>query len=240
MSRNLRQLICIDLDGPILDVSERYYRVYSDTLNSIGLDPLAKEPYWRLKRNKVSEPEILAESGTVSADLIAEYLKTRDERIESAEYLIFDQTWPNISETLKTLRSRGALALVTMRKFKKLLDQQLNSLKLLDSFDSVLTAGPDEVANERGERKAQLVRGCYGNQEISGWFVGDTETDIQSGRLLGLRTAAITFGIRNVEHLKAISPDVMLHSTVEFQNWANLTLPALGTVRDIGQVRESE
>ena len=110
--------------------------------------------------------------------------------------------------------------LVTMRQSRKLLDQQLARLKLLEAFDCVLAAGADSVANDRGEQKAQLVRDRYGNQDLVGWFVGDTETDIQSGRLLGLRTAAITFGIRTIDHLSAVSPDVVLNSPADFQSWA--------------------
>jgi phosphoglycolate phosphatase len=220
MSRNARQLICIDLDGPILDVSERYYQVYRNTITSIGKDPLSKESYWNSKRNKISEAEILAESGTRDPTLVTKYLDTRARRIESSEYLLFDQVWAGTHDTLKVLRSHAELALVTMRTSKGLLEQQLERVKLPEAFDSVLTAGPGLVANERSERKAQLVRDCYGNEEVAGWFVGDTETDILSGRLLGLHTAAITFGIRNVEHLKAVSPDEMLHSPAEFQSWA--------------------
>ena len=218
MSRNLRQLICIDLDGPILDVSERYYRVYSDTLNSIGFKPLNKESYWNLKRSKVSEPEIIAQSGTPDNDLMRIYLDTRAKRIESAEYLVFDQVWPGTLDTLKALRSRHALALVTMRTSSELLARQLERLKLHDAFDCVLAAGL--VANDRGEQKAQLVRDYYRNEDFMGWFVGDSEADIQSGRLLGLRTAAITFGIRTVEQITAVSPEVVLQTPAEFQTWA--------------------
>ena len=220
MSRNLRQLICIDLDGPILDVSERYYRVYSDTLNLIGIAPLDKGSYWRLKRSRVSEPEILTRSGTADNNLIKEYLDARAKRIESAEYLLFDHLWPGTRDTLRVLRSQSALVLVTMRTSKELLDRQLDGLKVRDAFDCILAAGAGTATDEHGQQKAQMVRDCYRNEDFAGWFVGDTELDIQSGRLLGLRTAAITFGIRNVDHLRAVLPDVLLHSPADFQSWA--------------------
>ena len=230
MSQIQRQLICIDLDGPILDVSERYYQVYCDTIKSIGGGPLSKQRYWDSKRNRISEPEILAASGAHDPDVIRAYLDARAKLIESSRYLLFDQVWPGTHETLKVLRAQATLALVTMRTSQELLDQQLERVKLLEAFDYILTAGPGPVASERGERKARLVRDRFGKAAMGGWFVGDTETDILSGRLLELRTAAITFGIRTVAHLEAVSPDVMLHSPVEFQAWArNLASADIGS-----------
>ncbi len=224
MSKQLRQLICLDLDGPILDVSDRYYRVYSDTLRSIGKQPVGEEAYWNKKRERISEPEILAASGVRDGELIQAYLKQRAERIESPEYLRFDRVWPGTADALKVLRSGAELTLVTMRQSVDQLNRQLDRTGLSDSFDCVL-AGPAELRGaSRAERKAQLVRAHYGQDDLSGWFVGDTETDIRAGRLLGIRTLAITFGIRTVEHLEAVAPDLVLHSPAEFHRWArNIT-----------------
>lgn len=224
MSKQLRQLICLDLDGPILDVSDRYYRVYSDTLKSIGKQPVGQESYWNKKRDRISETEILAASSVRDGGLIQAYLSLRAERIESPEYLRFDRVWPGTSDALAVLSSGSRLALVTMRNSVDLLNRQLDRMGLIDSFDCVL-AGPVELeGNSRAERKAQLVRAQYDKNDLTGWFVGDTETDIRAGRLLGIRTLAITFGIRTVEHLEAVAPDLMMHSPAEFHRWArNIT-----------------
>lgn len=220
MSNQPRQLICLDLDGPVLDVSERYYRVYCDTLKQLGIAPVSEKLYWNQKREKISEPEILAASGVGDRELVRAYLDLRAERIESSEYLAFDRMWPDTLDTLKGLHSRGELALVTMRNAVHLLNRQLERLHLLSAFDSVLAAPREKEGTSRAERKAQMVRARYGKDRIRGWFVGDTETDIKAGRLLGIGTVAITFGIRSAEHLEAVSPDVMIHSPAEFHHWA--------------------
>jgi len=49
-----------DLDGPILDVSERYFEVYCECLKKTSFIPLSKDNYWDKKRQKISEVEILA------------------------------------------------------------------------------------------------------------------------------------------------------------------------------------
>lgn len=220
MSKQLRQLICLDLDGPILDVSDRYYRVYSDTLKSIGKQPVGRESYWNKKRDRISETEILAASGVRDGGLIKAYLNLRAERIESPEYLRLDRVWPGTPGALEVLSSGARLALVTMRNSVDLLNRQLDQMGLIDSFDSVLAGPVEPEGTSRAERKAQLVRAQYDQDELTGWFVGDTETDIRAGRLLGIRTLAITFGIRTVEYLEAVAPDLMLHSPAEFHRWA--------------------
>jgi phosphoglycolate phosphatase-like HAD superfamily hydrolase len=41
-------------------------------------------------------------------------------------------------------------------------------------------------------------------------IIGDTEADIIAGKQLGLRTFAVTSGIRNAAFLKAIEPDYVI------------------------------
>ena len=56
-------MIFFDLDGPILDVSAKYYRVYHDLLDEFGFPSLPRDQYWEAKRNKVSDESILRKTG---------------------------------------------------------------------------------------------------------------------------------------------------------------------------------
>ncbi|MFM7579639.1 MAG: HAD family hydrolase, partial [Microcystaceae cyanobacterium] len=57
-----------DFDGPIMDVSERYYQVYQYCLAAVQ-DPeqrvtlLSKAQFWQMKRAQVPEIEIGLQSG---------------------------------------------------------------------------------------------------------------------------------------------------------------------------------
>lgn len=49
-----------DFDGPIIDVSERYYKVYEYCLEKTrypdqSVQQLSKEEFWQLKRSRVPE-----------------------------------------------------------------------------------------------------------------------------------------------------------------------------------------
>ena len=54
---------------------------------------------------------------------------------------------------------------------------------------------------------------------LKGWFLGDTETDIKAGQMLGLKTAAVSFGIRTVEHIKLMEPDIIIESPSDLVIW---------------------
>jgi len=52
-----------DFDGPIIDVSERYYNVYKFCLDSIRypdqpVQQLGKAEFWQLKRSRVPEKKL--------------------------------------------------------------------------------------------------------------------------------------------------------------------------------------
>ncbi|MCH8276159.1 MAG: hypothetical protein IIA50_01265 [Bacteroidetes bacterium] len=56
--------IYFDLDGPILDVSERYYEVYKNSLPK-GSKVLNKKTYWNLKRAAVPEEIIFSKRALI-------------------------------------------------------------------------------------------------------------------------------------------------------------------------------
>jgi phosphoglycolate phosphatase-like HAD superfamily hydrolase len=52
--------IYLDLDGTLLDVSERFYKIYCDLLDKFNCDnKLNKETYWQLKKERCIEEEIV-------------------------------------------------------------------------------------------------------------------------------------------------------------------------------------
>lgn len=195
-----------DLDGPILDVSEKYYRSYSYILTQDGYDPIDKYLYWELKRNRTPEKEIHLLSG---AEGIVDYKQRRINIIEKDEYLAYDVIQKGAIESLRMAKTRGQVILVTLRSSKKQLFRQLTSLKLTDFFDDILISG-DET-DPRWKIKYNLVVDKFGAINSEFLFIGDTETDILAGKNLGCdKTIGVLNGIRNIILLKEVSPDIII------------------------------
>ena len=202
-------MIFLDLDGPILDVSAKYYRVYSDILINAGYETLKKGEYWYNKRWKIPEIEILRKTGADT--FFKEYQEKRLSLIESDFYLSFDRLQEAAFQVLEKLSKKHKLILVTLRKSAAQLNRQLADLGLNKFLSHVLTSG--ECSAPRWRIKYNLISDYLADVSFNRHvFIGDTETDIEAGKRLGFTTIAVSNGIRSEELLKKSQPDYIFSS----------------------------
>ena len=79
----MKKTIFFDLDGPLIDVSNKYYAVYSYILAKYGFKTLPMSLYWQMKKEKRSIGEILSDTG--AGELLDTYIKERLQIIESID-----------------------------------------------------------------------------------------------------------------------------------------------------------
>lgn len=212
--------IFFDLDGPILDVSEKYFRLYCDIVCEYGGESISKDDYWDCKRRRIPETNMLKRAGLTGSE--TDFMALRKSRIETESSLAYDRIWPETENMLALLAGSNELILVTLRHNRTSLMQELDRLKLSNYFSAILSAPSDSTAHEHSNIKVSLVNEAFPGIEFSGWFVGDTATDIMAGKKLGLNTAAVTYGIRTPSEFHVLAPDVLVHTPVELSYWAKL------------------
>ncbi len=204
-------VIFFDLDGTLLDIRQRFHQLHTDCLTQLDGTPLPLDLYWQLKQAKTSEADILKVNH--NEDLLPAYEAMRKERIEAAGYLQMDDYWDGMTFYLDSLGRKFDLAIVTLRNDPSTLAWQVEHLGLDDFFPAILFPEPGDQSSVRHETKVAMVRRHFGDRPLSGWFIGDTEVDILAGRALGLKTCAVTFGLRNAEVMSALQPDFLAQST---------------------------
>jgi len=190
-----------DLDGPILDVSEKFHRIYSDLVTDFGGHPLPKEDYWSRKKSRQADSKILEDS-RLSSSLEKEYRRRRTSLIETESYWRFDRVWPEVRDAIARSPHCGTLVLVTLRNNRRELEAQLKHLEIDHWFQKVLSESGDAAGPARHDVK-----------------VGDTETDLRAGKKLGLRQVAVAFGIRDAIILAKENPDLLLDQPSQLANW---------------------
>jgi phosphoglycolate phosphatase len=209
-----KRWIFLDLDGTLLDVSLRYHRLHQDLVERFGGWPFPLSTYWEAKRNRVPEREILMRAG-LSAAATQEALAERQASLESPQYLALDSTWPWLADVLDELESWGTLALVTLRNHPDRLERQVWELGLSLYIERVIAGRGDGTP----EAKAALLRSSGICWSLDSVLVGDTEVDIASGRALGLRTVAVSCGIRAPALLESWSPDALFDDLRQVPAW---------------------
>jgi phosphoglycolate phosphatase len=208
---NYKRLIFLDLDETLLDTSERHYQVYCDIIDELNLHiPLDKNEFWKLKRNGISTVEILEE---IDPEILLEFSKLWIKKIESKNYLIYDKLFKDSLGLLSKL-SQEKLILVTMRNNRENLIWELKKLGLYNKFNTILSCSP----LNNTDKSVPIQEFINENQFIldkNSIIVGDSETDIITGKKLNITVIAVSYGIRNLEKLIPFNPEFCLRSINE-------------------------
>lgn len=208
MKDKIKKNIFLDLDGPILDVSEKYYRLYHDILHRNNFKSLNKKTFWSLKRDGVKIEYILGMSK--AKFFTAEYKRQWKMLIETDYYLDFDILQPIAKKILDKLKQEYNLILVTLRSSRRQLLKELKKLEVIDYFSEILSSGSD--LKPRWKIKYKLIKKYEKKKDISAgeFFIGDTATDIVAAKKLGFYSIATENGIRNKTILKMSKPDLII------------------------------
>lgn len=212
-----------DFDGPIMDVSDRYYRVYQFCLDQIRqpdqpVQRLTKSEFWQMKRAQIPEREIGKRSGLDETQAL-EFARLRKRTVHTLLYLVHDSPIPGAVETLEHAQSLGIeLMTMTMRRTREL-DAALDQWNLARFFapnrryclddDHAKTNDIDDKTWLMGRALAELPSAC------ETWMVGDTEADILSAKAHQIPIIAVLSGIRNQTQLLQHNPDYIVNNLSE-------------------------
>src|SRR4028119_2487362 len=229
--RSHQLTVFCDFDGPIVDVSNRYYTTYqlglADTQAfyqaqgiSLPIQRLQKHQFWQMKQDRVPDVEIAMRSG-LQGEQIDFFLGRVIEIVNQPALLNLDRLQPGVSWALALLHSqRVRLVLVTLR-CQEQATQILRNYGLTRLFSGIYgTNDCDAAYHNYAEAKTQLLEkamseimtSSYAEQSllarspISAWMVGDTEADLIAGQTLSIPTIALTCGIRSHFYLKQFHP----------------------------------
>lgn len=199
-----------DLDGTLIDSSERMYRLFCELIPE---STLTKEEYWSYKRDKVNHKKLI--------EMLYPHIpfdafeRKWMQLIEADTYLCMDQNYADTIEVLSLLYDRGhELYLLTARQYKDGLLKELTRLGIIDFFDCIMTT-EGKYTKEDILRKYSL-----NNKELliaDNIFISDMGKDIELGNKFGFYTIAITHGFMSEEKLVEYNPKRIIHELSEIR-----------------------
>jgi phosphoglycolate phosphatase-like HAD superfamily hydrolase len=225
-----------DFDGPIVDVSERYYRVYQYCLEKIRYAgqityTLPKAEFWQLKREQVSEKRIGEMSG-LDEDQARKFAHLRRQTVHTLPYLVHDHPVVGAIETLEKIKHlRFDLVVMTMRRVVEL-DHALSRHDLGRFFPSDRRYCLSNHYVKTTDIKDKPLLMAKAMKELSPaadtWMVGDTEADIAAAKSQNIKIIGVLSGIRNRPRLESYEPDYIVNNLGEAVDLIAGSIRAIG------------
>lgn len=215
----MKWTIFFDLDGTLIDTSERHYKVYKDILTYYKIpNTLTKKEFWNKKRKGGKTVEFLPKNS--SKELIQRFTEEWLKRIEDRRYLKYDSLLRESLGVLSVLKNKACLMLVTLRNNRENLLWELDNFGLTNYFKEILANSSLEVENKIPLIKDYIERNSKRDNFI---IVGDTEADISAGKEIGMLSVAVTYGIRSKEFIAKLKPDFCIDNLPELPEILNET-----------------
>ena len=196
----------IDLDGTLIDSKLRLYQLFQYLVID---SELSFEEYWELKRNKIDHKEILSSKFNYTNDQYITFLNKWMSEIELEKWLDLDIPFNGVTSFLENMSKQNSLHVVTARQSSKNTLAQLKKFNWDNYLDSVFIT-------EQKHSKLDLVKNNI-NVTSDDWFIGDTGKDIEAGKKLGIKTAAVLSGFLNEKCLIAYNPDIIIDNITNFE-----------------------
>lgn len=212
-----------DFDGPIIDVSERYYQVYKFCLAQIRypeqpVRQLNKAEFWELKRSQVPERKIAIMSG-LDATQAQKFAHLRRETVHQPLYFGDDCLAHGAVDALEKVQQASIdLAVMTMRRVREL-EYAFDKHDLGRFFpkNRCYCLSNDYVKTRDIDDKPLLMERALAElpEADDTWMVGDTEADIITAKNHGVKVMAVLCGIRDRVQLELYKPDLIVKDLSE-------------------------
>lgn len=227
-----------DFDGPIMDVSERYYQVYQYCLEQLKhpnqpVQPMSKAEFWECKRACIPERKIGIDSG-LDEDQAKAFAHLRRQTVHTSPYLVYDQPITGAIDSLGRLQQAGVeLVVMTMRRVRELEDAfSRYDLGRFFPTDRRYCLSNDYIKTGDTKDKPLLMERALVELPPASevWMVGDTEADMIAAKTHNVKAIGILSGIRNKTQLSLHQPDLILNNLSETADFLLQSSAARGNV----------
>ena len=207
--------VCLfDLDGTLLDTVESIAYVANQVLAQYNLPAQPVEDYNYHAgdgANKLIE-RAFAAAGSDIKDLSEAQEMYRDLFKKDPLYRV--QPYAGMVETLRTLKNRGMKLTVCSNKphpaavgaIKGMFDEDL--FDIIQGQEAKLRRKPEpDMALMIADKMGVDVKECM--------YIGDTDTDMQTGKAAGMYTIGVIWGFRDREELEENHADIIIEKPQE-------------------------
>ena len=207
---------CIfDLDGTLLDTLEAIAFTTNMTIGTLGMEPIETEHFKVLVGDGAGKliERALLERGDKELkhydEMLALYQKNF--AVHSTHNV---RPYEGIVEMLALLKELGIKIAVLSNKPHPRTVENIETMFGSGYFDHIQGEKPD-VIRKPDPAGAYQVMEALGLAKEECLYIGDTNTDMMTGKNAGLDTVGVTWGFRSEEELRSYDPAYIVHHPSE-------------------------
>ena len=200
--------VIFDWSGVVKDATENHVWVINEMIRRYGsnrqitlseLRDIWEQPYMRFW-NKIFPEMTLEQEKNLYKEVI---LNSACPSCGSCEGVV---------EFIRKLNSKGVSMVVLSSDLSNTILPEIRDYGLENIFDEIVT----DIHDKKDEIINLIKRNNFNPKETV--FIGDTNLEIEAGRIAGIKTIAVTWGFYSEDRLKLLNPDYLVHNAKELEN----------------------
>jgi glycosyltransferase involved in cell wall biosynthesis/phosphoglycolate phosphatase-like HAD superfamily hydrolase len=204
-------MIVFDLDGTLIDITERWFALHERYARLHGLPIIEKEEYIALKKEAVPERDIFLPR-SINEESFQNYQQERIAHIEDDEFLAVDVLVTKCKELLEAWRAVGEIQIVTNRKNKESCERELERFGVLPSIAHVHFATDDT--------RAEVVKQLHEHEKIT-YLISDSLDDNKIAKELRIPVITVGYGCRSAAYFAEQGVTDVIEDTEQLINLAS-------------------
>ena len=225
---NKIKLAIFDLDGTAADTLENLAFCANSVTASYGLPPVEKDRfrYFVGDGSRVQMQRLLTHLGCYRGseddafleEVFGKYLEFLS--VHCAEKVV---VYPGMKETVKALKDMGIPSVIFSNKPHKQACKVVESVYPEGTFIKVL-GQRDDMPRKPDPAGALLLAGEQHADPSQCIYIGDTNTDMLTGKAAGMLTVGVLWGFRDREELEKAGADIIISAPAEI-----LSIPGISS-----------
>lgn len=208
--------ICIfDLDGTLLDTIKTI-KYYGDlALKEFGIEEIPEDTYKILVGTGIKNliKGMLEYRGCYTEELFSKVFKVYDDAY-NANTFFKTEIYKGIKETLKELKAKGIKVAIVSNKPDFAAKEVVEYFFGKDYFDYVTGQKPNGPLKPDPQEVLNIIS-TYNLEKGECIYIGDTGTDMKTGKNAGLYTVGVLWGFRKRDELTQNGADTIISTPEE-------------------------
>ena len=212
-----KKLLIFDVDGTIWDSEKDVFLSFNHTLKTMAGFEITKQQFQELAGKplgdmfeKVLPDDKKALSGKYEKDYKKYYID--EEHFADATVL-----FPDVKRIIDKFKNEGYYMAVASSKPKRILDKMVATFNL-EGFNYVLGTEESDFKHKPDPQIVNYIMDKLNVTKEDTVIIGDSKSDILTGKNAGIDTIAVTFGYDKKENLISAEPTSIIDKFSELEN----------------------